>query len=279
MQKEKLITTENTQPPSRLAASSYLNTAPLIWSFQHGSQRDLVQLVTDAAPARCADLLAQNQVEAALVPIIEYQRIAEVRVVPGVCVGSHLAVRSVVLISKYDDLKNVRSVALDNSSRTSQALVKIIFREFLGFEPEWESRAPNPQLMMEQSDAALLIGDPAMKISQTDFHVFDLADLWHRFTDTGFVFAMWMMRAGAVKAISGLNFAGARDEGLEQIEQIISQYENDLPLPRDEIKKYLTENITFRLDETLEQGMRLYFELAKKHGLIENNKPLRFITS
>ena len=277
--KEKFITTENTQIPPRLAASSYLNTAPLIWSFQHGSQTDLVQLVTDAAPARCADLLAQSRVEAALVPIIEYQRIADARVVPGVCVGSHLAVRSVVLISKYDDLKNVRSVALDDSSRTSQALVKIIFREFLGFEPEWESCAPNPQLMLERSDAALLIGDPAMKISQTDFHVLDLADLWHRFTDTGFIFAMWMVRAGAVEAISGLNFAGARDEGLEQIEQIISQYENDLPLPRDEIKKYLTDNITFHVDETLEQGMRLYFELALKHGLIEENKPLQFVAS
>jgi len=233
--------------------------------------------VTDAAPARCADLLAQNQVEAALVPIIEYQRIAEARVIPGVCVGSHLAVRSVVLISKHEDLKTVRSVALDDSSRTSQALVKIIFREFLGFEPEWESRAPNPQLMMELSDAALLIGDPAMKISQTDFHVFDLADLWHRFTDTGFVFAMWMVSAGAVEAISALDFAGARDEGLEEIEQIISQYEKDLPLPREEMRKYLTDNITFHVDGTLEQGMRLYFELAQKHGLIENNKPLQFI--
>ncbi len=279
MQEEKNITADNIQSLPRLAASSYLNTAPLIWSFQHGTRRDTVRLVTDAAPARCADLLARDQVAAALVPIIEYQRIADVLVVPGVCVGSHLAVRSVVLISKYDDLNNVRSVALDESSRTSQALVKIIFREFVGFEPEWESCAPDPELMMERNDAALLIGDPAMKISQQDFHVFDLANLWHRFTDTGFVFAMWMARAGAIEAISGLDFAGARDEGLAQIEKIISQSKNDLPLPRDEIRKYLTNNITFHLDESLEKGMRLYFELAAKHGLVEANKPLQFIAS
>jgi len=276
---ERIIPTANTQKRPRLAASSYLNTAPLIWSFQHGTRRDLVQLVTDTAPARCADLLAHGEVEAALVPIIEYQRIPEIRAVPNVCVGSHSAVRSVVLISKYDDLKNVRSVALDDSSRTSQALVKIIFREFVGVEPNWESRAPSPQLMMEGSDAALLIGDPAMKISRNDFHVFDLASLWRRFTDTGFVFAMWMARATAVEAISGLDFAGARDEGLKQIEKIISQYENDLPLPRDEIRKYLTDNITFHVDESLETGMRLYFELAQKHGLITDNKPLLFIAS
>src|SRR5205814_7755145 len=169
---ETLISTSDSQnrrgPRPRVAASSYLNTAPLIWSFQHGSQREAVELVTDAAPARCADLLARGEVEAALVPIIEYQRMPEVRIVPGVCVGSHLAVRSVVLVSKHEDLKNVRRVALDASSRTSQALVKIIFREFLEFEPEWEIRSPDVNAMMEYNDAALLIGDPAMKVSLPD---------------------------------------------------------------------------------------------------------------
>ena len=262
-----------------MAASSYLNTAPLIWSFQQGSQQEEFELVTDAAPARCADLLARGEVEAALVPIIEYQRIPDVRVVPGVCVGSHSAVRSVVLVSKYDDLKEVRRVALDASSRTSQALVKIIFREFLEFEPQWETSSPDINAMMKDNDAALLIGDPAMKVSLPDVHVFDLASLWRRFTDTGFVFAMWMARAGAVEAVREIDFSGARDEGLAQVEQIISQYETELPLPRDEIREYLTENITFRLDESLQNGMRLYFELALKHRLIDKNKPLAFTTT
>ncbi len=237
-----------------------------------------MQLVTDAAPARCADLLARGQVEAALVPVIEYQRIPGVRVVSGVCVGSHAAVRSVVLVSKYDDLKNVRRVALDASSRTSQALVKIIFREFLDVEPEWKSYSPDVEVMMAGNDAALLIGDPAMKMLPQELHIFDLASLWRRFTDTGFVFAMWMVSTGAVAAIGKLDFAGARDEGLEQIERIVDQYENEVLLPRKEIRKYLTENITFQIDESLEKGMRLYFELALKHGLIENNKPLELIT-
>ena len=235
--------------------------------------------MTDAAPARCADLLARGEVEAALVPIIEYQRIPDVRIVPGVCVGSHSAVRSVVLVSKCDDLRNIRRVALDASSRTSQALVKIIFREFLDREPDWESCSADLEDMMERNDAALLIGDPAMKIRAQGLHVFDLASLWRRYTDTGFVFAMWMARAGAVEAIRGVDFPGARDEGLQEIESIISQYKNDLLLSREEIREYLTTNITFQIDESLEKGMRLYFELAWKHGLIENNKALQFITS
>ena len=235
--------------------------------------------MTDAAPARCADLLARGEVEAALVPIIEYQRMPDVRIVPSVCVGSHSAVRSVVLVSKYDDLKKVRRVALDASSRTSQALVMIIFREFLGIEPAWETSSPDIIAMMKDNDAALLIGDPAMKVSLPNVHVFDLASLWRQFTDTGFVFAMWMARVGAIAAVSKVDFRGARDEGLQQVEQIISHYETELPLPRNEIREYLTKNITFHLDESLEQGMRLYFELARKHGLIENNKPLEFIKS
>lgn len=275
---EKRITTNPHSLP-RLAASSYLNTAPLIWSFQHGTRQNVVRLVTDAAPARCADLLAAREVEAALVPVIEYQRMPDVSVVPGVCVGSQAAVRSVVLISKYDDLKSVRKVALDVSSRTSQALVKIIFREFVGAEPEWRTSGPNVELMLESNDAALLIGDPAMKVWPDEFHVFDLASLWRRFTNTGFVFAMWMVSNDAVAAISAVDLAGARDEGLDHVEEIITQYESEVPLPREEIKKYLTENITFEVDESLERGMSLYFELARKHHLIDENKPLRFITT
>src|SRR6185369_14809348 len=178
----------------RIAASSYLNTAPLIWSFLHGSQRDSVELFTDTAPARCAEMLAAGEVDAALVPIIEYQRIDDISIVPDVCVGSKTAVRSVVLATRKNNLKKIERVALDESSRTSAALVKIIFREFLGCEPEWRTAAPDLHSMMQQADAALIIGDPAMTIPRDQFRVFDLAALWHEFTGFGFVFAMWMVR-------------------------------------------------------------------------------------
>src|SRR2546423_1982968 len=159
----------------RIAASSYLNTAPLIWSFLHGSQRHAVALFTDTAPARCAEMLARGEVDTALVPVIEYQRLQDVLIVPDVCVGSNSAVRSVVLVTRRNNLKKVERVALDDSSRTSVALVKIIFREFLGFEPEWKTSAPNLKAMLAEADAALIIGDPAMKIPGDQFRIFDLA--------------------------------------------------------------------------------------------------------
>src|SRR5262252_5692095 len=95
----------------RLAASSHLNTAPLIWSFIHGTQRDAVELFTDTSPARCAEMLAQGEVDAALVPVIEYQRLPGLVIVPEVCVGSRSAVRSVVLVTRLNNLKKVKRVA------------------------------------------------------------------------------------------------------------------------------------------------------------------------
>src|SRR6478672_6314857 len=207
----------------RIAASSYLNTAPLIWSFMHGSQRESVELFTDTAPARCAEMLARGEVDAALVPVIEYQRIDDISIVPGVCVGSKTAVRSVVLATRKNNLKKIECVALDDSSRTSAALVKIIFREFLGFEPQWETSHPDLKSMLMHADAALIIGDPAMKIPRDQFRVFDLATLWHEFTGFGFVFAMWMARKVSVEKIGLVDFVAARDEGLAHLDEISAE--------------------------------------------------------
>jgi chorismate dehydratase len=261
----------------RIAASSYLNTAPLIWSFTHGSQRAGVELFTDTAPARCAEMLARGEVDAALVPVIEYQRIDDISIVPDVCVGSKTAVRSVVLVSQKNNLKKIERVALDESSRTSAALVKIIFREFLGFEPEWRTAAPDLHSMMQQADAALIIGDPAMTIPRDRFRVFDLATLWHEFTGCGFVFAMWMVRNDAVEKVSAVDFAAARDEGLANLNHIAANYEKQTHLARAEIKNYLTENIVFAVDEEMKKGLRRYFDLALKHQQIETAKEPGFV--
>ncbi|HEV2835138.1 MAG TPA: menaquinone biosynthesis protein, partial [Pyrinomonadaceae bacterium] len=184
--------------PFRLAASSYLNSAPLIWSFLHGSKRGHVDFV-EAVPARCAQLLSEEQVEGALVPVIEYQRIAGGALVPDVCVGSQKEVLSVVLVSKDAELEHIRSIALDESSRTSSTLVKVIFREFLDHEPAWTTRSPNIEEMLEVNDAALIIGDPGMTFPRAGLKVWDMATLWRQYTGLGFVFAMWMVRDEAVE--------------------------------------------------------------------------------
>jgi chorismate dehydratase len=257
----------------RISASSYSNTAPLVWAFLYGSLRGKVEIILDNAPARSAELLSRGRVEAALVPVIAYQNIPDVKLVPGVCVGAREKVRSVCLATRGMELKQAKSVSLDTSSRTSVALTKIIFKEFLELDPEWRDAPPNVEAMLDASDAALIIGDPALALSQDpQYRVFDLVELWRHHTGLGFIFAMWMTREWDV----AIDFAAARDEGLAHADDIAANYAGQIGLTRDEMKVYLTENITYTPDESMLAGMELYFSLAKKHGLIGANRPLNF---
>lgn len=215
-------------------------------------------------------MLSRDEVDAALVPVIEYQRIPGGALVPDVCVGSQQQVLSVVLVSKNAQLEDIRSVALDESSRTSATLVKVIFREFLGREAEWTTRTPNIEEMLERNDAALIIGDPGMTFPRKGLKVWDMAELWRNYTGLGFVFAMWMVRNESID----VDFAGARDEGVTRIDEIVDAYKDKIPM---DLKRYLTENIVYRINESMQRGLELYFELAHKHHLIERVKPLRYI--
>ncbi len=262
----------------RISASSYSNTAPLVWSFLYGRNHGNVEIILDTAPARSAQLLSEGRVDAALVPVIAYQLIDGVRLVPDVCVGAKEKVRSVCLITRGMGLEDVRSVSLDISSRTSAALAKIIFREFLGFEPEWRNAAPNVDRMLSESDAALLIGDPALRLSEDQqgsaaIRKFDMAELWRSYTGFGFVFAMWMSHLDR----SPIDFAAARDEGCEHIDEIVSNYESEIDIGRGEMVSYLTENISYSVDDSMRKGMELYFELANKHGLTKAVRPVEFL--
>jgi chorismate dehydratase len=291
----------------RISASSYSNTAPLIWSFLYGQNHGKVEIILDTAPARSAELLAQDRVDAALVPVFAYQLIEGARLVPGVCVGARERVRSVCLVTKGEDLEDVRTVALDISSKTSVALTKIIFREFLGFDPQFRDAEPNIDAMLADSDCALIIGDPALsiakcgmrnaesgenssgskgvsaatrkssnpksKIQNPKYRTFDLAETWHKYTGLGFVFAMWMSKKSKVD----IDFAAARDEGLAHINEIASNYESELRLERAELKTYLTENISYSIDDSMRAGMELYFQLAERHGLIARSKQIEFL--
>ncbi len=251
-----------------------------MWSFLYGKNRGLIEIILDTAPARSAELLAQDRVDAALVPVIACQMIDGVRLIPDVCVGARELVRSVCLVTKGKDLADVRSVALDTSSRTSVVLTKIIFREFLGFEPVWKDARPDVDAMLGDSDAALLIGDPALVLSEPPavagvltLRKFDLAQLWHHHTGLGFVFAMWMTRRKTV----AIDFAAARDEGLAHLNEIIANYETDIRRGTDEMRKYLSQNISYSIDDSMRSGMELFFELAAKNSLISQNRPPLFV--
>ena len=264
-----------------IAASSYLNAAPLCYSFVFGAQKNRCEFLSDAAPARCAEMLAEGRADAALIPAIEYQRIAGLKVAPGACVASKREVRSVLLASRVP-LERIRTVALDSSSRTSAALIQIILGHFCGVEASYRQSPPKLADMLETNDAALIIGDPAMLIDRSSLHVYDLAEEWRKHTDLPFVFAFWAIRANSTAWRHDLeedriDFNAAKLEGLAHAEQLADIYGKRLGLANSDLFSYLTENISYDLDEECLRGLRLYYELAYQCALISEPRDLVFL--
>ncbi len=266
-----------------IAASSYLNAAPLCYSFVYGEQRNRCEFLSDAAPARCAEMLAEGRADAALIPAIEYQRIAGLKVAPGACVASKREVRSVLLASRVP-LERIRTVALDSSSRTSAALIQIILGHFCGVEASYCQSPPKLVDMLETNDAALIIGDPAMLIDRSSLHVYDLGEEWRKHTDLPFVFAFWAIRANSTawpgshnSEEDRINFNAAKVEGLAHAEQLADIYGKRLGLASSDLFSYLTENISYDLDEECLRGLRLYYELAYQCALIAKPRDLVFL--
>ncbi len=269
----------------RIAASTYLNSAPLVYSFSRGQLGNRYSFIGDAAPSRCAAMLAAGQCEIALIPVIEYQRIPNLRIIPEIAVASKNRVRSVLIASRRP-LGEVRTLTLDTSSRTSQVLVKILFSERFARQPEFTERTPDPGVecenMLEANDAALVIGDPAMRLAASSerlgVRIYDLAEEWRAMTGLPFVFAVWAIRDDAGTDAQPLvrDFLEAKREGIAQIEQIAAHYATELGLPRQELIGYLRDNVNFDLDEENVAGMTRYFELARDCGLIAEARELQF---
>lgn len=270
----------------RIAASTYLNSAPLVYSFAQGNLRHRYTFLGDTAPARCAALLAEGRADIALIPVIEYQRIQGLKILPGVAVAAKQKVRSVLLAARCP-LTEVRQVTLDTSSRASQTLIRIILARRYGIQPKFTERTPDDAVhcenMLEASDAALVIGDPALRLAasaeQLGVQIYDLADEWRALTGLPFVFAVWAIRADAVCEPRSLacDFIAAKEEGLTKLEELATSYAATLQLPRAEMLDYLRASVNYELDEENIAGLRRYFELAYESGLIPEIRPLNFL--
>ena len=270
----------------RIVASTYLNSAPLVYSFTQGHLRKKYDFIGDEAPSRCAEMLRSGECEIALIPAIECQRIPGLRFIPEIAVASKNRVRSVLIASRRP-LEEVRTLTLDPSSRTSQALVKILFLRRYGFLPECAEREPEAKVaslnLLETVDAALVIGDPAMKLESQagtlGLKIYDLAEEWRAMTGKPFVFAVWAVREDACAGAPDLapDFIAAKREGIDHIEQIATQYAVNLELPRSELLNYLSQNVNYDLDSENFAGMTHYFNLAHEYGLIAQLGDLQFL--
>lgn len=239
----------------------YVNAWPVTWGFLRGAV-DGVEKITDI-PSACAERLARGEVDAGLIPAVEAARIPGLRIVRGVGIASRERVRSVLLCS-HQPLEEARTVALDASSRSSAAMVQVLFQDLYGRRPEFHPAHPDLPEMLRTHDAALLIGDPALKADLSGLHVLDLAEAWNRLTGLPFVFAVWAVRPD----VSPEAFLWSRDYGKRHMSEILDAAERRTGLPRALLAEYLDGNLRHDLEEQEERGLAEFYRRAFRIGLI-----------
>jgi chorismate dehydratase len=270
-------------PGLRISAISFLNTAPLMWDFEHGdAARDFQIYYT--IPSACAAALAANQADIGIIPAFTYAQIPDLVILPNIAIAAKGRVRSILLVSKKP-IEDVRTVAVDTSSRTSVALLQVLFVKFFGGERELKPHPPKLDEMLRDHDAALLIGDAALKVPlDAGFHQYDLAHIWQEKTGQPFVFAFWAVRLDALnRQAKGLCltkiFQQSRDRGLEpqNLDVIAREWSPKLQLSEDDIRSYLTGNIHYYLDRENHAGLKLFLQYSQEIGLIPAVPDLRFL--
>lgn len=256
--------------PLRVGIVDFLNSRPLAWGFLEGGFDGV-----DASyhpPARVADLLSRGEIDVGLIPSIEVMRIPGVAVVPGTCVAATNEVRSVLLLSRCP-VGEIRRLSLDLNSRTSAALVQIVLRESFGVEPEMEVRAPSLQGVEEGFDAALLIGDPALRVDRSAYVVLDLAAAWRSLTGLPFVFAVWAAREGLKRRGLAALFEESLRRGRHDLDVMVRRAAAELDLEEAGVRTYLTQNLRFDLGDEEIAGLEEFYRRAAGYGLADSAVP------
>jgi chorismate dehydratase len=257
----------------RLGAVSYLNTKPLVYGLDAYPDRFDVRF---DVPAKCAGLLHEGRVDLGLIPAIEYLR-GHYAIVPDISIASDGPVATVAIFTRKP-LREVETLALDLSSRTSVALTRVLCAKHWQITPKFTPAEPDLEAMLHRADAALVIGDPAFEIDPSKHKVtkIDLGAEWKAMTGLPFVYAMWVGRPGAASAEQCRALQQARDAGVAHLPQIAKQAGNGNAGLEQRALEYLRDNLQFGLGEAEQAGLRRFHELAAEIGVVSGVQPLRF---
>lgn len=268
------------------ALISFLNARPLWWGLTHRPQAgDRFEFTS---PARCADLVADGVADLGLIPAIELARLDDVVALPSFCIASRTEVRSVLLFSRVP-FDEITSVALDPSSRTSVTLARILLAERLGedryrsikFDPAEQLRITS----LEGHDAVVVIGDPALRLSQSSNELFryDLVSEWNAMFGEPFVFAVW---AGPRKSLAdaGLpavieRLAESRSFGLAHLDEIAHEAARELQIPEAELLDYFHNALHYEMGESEQRALARFYALAAKYALIDRPKEVEWLAT
>ena len=259
--------------PVRLGAVNYLNVRPLVLGLEQDSRFTLRY----DPPSACAQLLAAGEIDLGMVPSITYLDRPDDRIVPGVAIGSDGPVASVALFSRRP-MRAVRHIALDTSSRTSAALVRILCRRVFEIGPTFLPHAPDVTAMLASADAALLIGDAALFLDHRaeGLEKWDLGGLWTDMTGLPFVWAFWSGPAGAVNGASVAALQAAAHRGAGQADAIARAYCATSPERVPQAAQYLRENLAFELTPRALEGLQTYYREAAAAGIAAGSREIAF---
>lgn len=261
--------------PVRLGAVSYLNARPLVYGLDRQPRFDLRYDI----PSECARLLHAHTIDVGLIPSIEYLRgPVPYRVVPGPAVTSRGAVASVAIYTRVDP-KDIRSIAMDTSSRTSVALSTVLLKRAFGVTAEAVPMAPDLDAMLARADAALIIGDIALFLnlqSQSAIRKLDLGELWTKTTGLPFVYAVWAGWAEALAPEDVALLRHARDRGVANADEVARAYYPDDPVRQAVAKRYLRDNIRYLLGDEELDGLRTFYRYAAEAELVPEARAVQF---
>jgi len=259
----------------RVGIVHYVNSRPLARGLMGGGAGP--QLLCELLPpAAIADRLAAGTLDVGLVPSIELARIPDLAVVPGLAIAATHEVRSVLLVSQVP-VREIGSVALDENSRTSAALVRILLAERYGLAPRFAPARADLDAMLASADAALLIGDPALTVPRDRHVVLDLAGEWLELTGLPFVFAVWAARAAVARRVPVERFEASLATGLAELDAIVAETAAESGLAPAVLHDYYTRNLSYRMDAAAQAGLAEFLARARAGGLAPAGPSLRFL--
>lgn len=283
-------------PSVSLGAVDYLNARPLVYGIgprpqatgpsDRGGSASLEPWTLGPGPdlsvrfdlpAVCANLLDAGEIDLGLVPTIAYFDRQDFQVVPGIGVVSAGPVASVAVFARRP-IAQVRSLALDTSSRTSVALTRILFARVFETRPACAAHRPDLGAMLEAHDAALLIGDPALFADYESLGAqkVDLGQTWTDWTGLPFVWAFWAGRPEVADAGVVSRLQAVRDAGVAASDAIADEYCRGDAARQAIARRYLRENIQYVMSDAALDGLNRFYREAAELGLIERAGPVRF---
>jgi chorismate dehydratase len=285
-------------PKLRISIVQYLNTAPLVRGFTHGPLHGKYDL-SFTVPSQCAEALRTGAADIAIIPAIEYQRIPNLVILPDLSIASKERVRSLLILSRVP-IRKARRIALDTSSRSTQALTRILCDRRWRIAPEFHQAAPELAEMLSSAAAALVIGDPALRIAIAaeenakpgpdgqvicdgktiglpeipELHIYDVAQEWRNLTQRPAVLAVWAARPEIAWIELADEFLASLEFGMAHLQDICAEASRELNLPEKELDVYLRNNIDYSLDDDNRNGLLAYYAHAYRLGLLEKLNPI-----